>query len=270
MDKQNPTSNTEKSRFSRRKLLQSGIAASPLLLSVKSPVAWGGNSLGAGNCSVSVLLSANVSDHNICRSKAKDECYWYYAFSCHPSDPQRVVREALANATPDVHYYTFFKDRLLNRNNFGIINGWNSSIDLHRSANPDFNDVTHQYRAYKLKFLFTKTVGSKTIKVGVPVYIDRLHQIVATGYLNAMFYPHLIDYIGNINHIKSLFDTALEETVIELSRIVESYLYDVSSLSDYEIRSRRRKIRNKADEYVHYNRMNPLTQLRDSLRQTWD
>lgn len=257
------------SRFSRRKLLQSGIAASPLLLTVKSPVAWGGNSLGAGNCSVSVLLSANVSDHNICRSQARDECYWYYAFSCHANDPQRVVRDALANASPSVHYYTYFNERLINRTNFGTYNGWNCSLDLSRSANPNFNDVTHQYRAYKLKYLFTKTVGSKTIAVGVPVYVDRLHQIVATSYLNAMFYPHLIDYIGNINHIVSLFDTALEETAFELSNIVERYLYDINYLNNHEIRRRRRQIRNEARNFIQYSNNSPLLNLRDGLRTTW-
>ncbi len=64
------------SRFSRRRFIQSGIAVSPLLMTVKSPAAWG--CTNTTNSSVTSRVSGNVSTNT--------------GFGCLPKSPQKWLR----------------------------------------------------------------------------------------------------------------------------------------------------------------------------------
>ncbi|MDG3085477.1 hypothetical protein P7F88_04920 [Vibrio hannami] len=187
----------DKSRFSRRRFIQAGAGASPLLFALKTPVAWGrGQSFGDGNCSVTVLLSANASNPT-CTAEIKSPGYWHAVLGSEPGSTHYVVKQALANSNPSIYPTLAFNTFFLNGFSHSY-RGWLCSISP-TSDNPSFIDVLPSNgngngNSLGLTLLI-RCVKAGSLADDLDIArIPNIHMISVAAYLNSMFAPSIIPY----------------------------------------------------------------------------
>lgn len=209
----------DNSRFSRRRLLQVGIASSPLLLSIKSPVTWAGG--GLEGCSISALGSINASNVNSdnCSNGALSPGYWYGVFSKENSKKNRtkagvyeeIVKRGASNSTDFIN--TFVTPSVISHlNTLNSINkNWKISLS-NNSPNYDFGEIlaTGNNNKLNLYLTFTNKVENRIVSINITEKVPNVHKFVVTGYLNTLF-PGIIDYITP-TELMDWFVTALSQS----------------------------------------------------------
>lgn len=198
------------SRFSRRRFIRSTAVASPILLSVKSPVAWGGG-ISNANCSITTFMSGNASHPEGCQTEARAPAYWLNTFQ----GGNEVVRNELNNngCYASTQFYTLlplnFDTWLTNRQ---ISRRWKYKVDS-ISDNPTLLQAvqTDTNGAFSLWVDFKKR--KKEERVNILNNVSDCHCCVVSGYLNGIFHPVPVNYIGDSNHVRNLFVDAINTSI---------------------------------------------------------
>jgi len=209
------------SRFSRRKFLQTGIASSPLLLTVKSPVAWGtGTSWGGDRCSLTTLMSGNASHPHNCQSPPRDCGYWYKVLTCGSDDPLNGIRKRLKNCpqriSGKVKFNHCFLNHFQNWQKSSALSGCTYRLSPTDSDNPSFEDILGQ-RSQQFKCVLEfKKDNSSILTIDLTEKIKDLHEVTLTGYINSIFNPDFISYGYFPDQIMNSFNTMISgcETLI--------------------------------------------------------
>lgn len=232
------------SRFDRRRFLRTSAAATPLLMAVKSPVAWG-NSINIDQCSVTMLLSGNASHIRNCQAKIESPGYWKSIFwqSANQNHKERSkkIRAAIAARTSlfplgsagRARRDSDFFDMVLSGLD-GVYLGWEySPVVTSMPFNKIFDNPKEQYEVtFRVKDTnspFPQTTGLIKMKAGGD---DTMH--VAGAILNSIFSPEFLSYSymspeSVINEYTTKLITALEQTIQErLVNNSESLPVDIS------------------------------------------
>ncbi|WP_375750146.1 hypothetical protein [Vibrio sp. HN007] len=216
------------SRFSRRKVIQSGLAVSPLLFTVKSPTVWGAD-LNA--CNISTLISGNVSQQNDCGGKTinpESPGYWHQVFHATKQKKGKgnkyKIRRVLAN-NYQVYDYTAFSaltnlGTLLSSISTTLGSKWTvtlSGVSQDPAMSTVFPDggVTNDFSLI-LNFYSTETgnvsvdlTGGTTGGSGV----SNFHRHTASGCLNGLFSGIITSYFTYAQVIQLLHDALLDVCV---------------------------------------------------------
>lgn len=200
-----------RSRFSRRRFIRSTAVASPILLSVKSPVAWGGG-LPNEQYSIAMYLSGNASHPQSTQISARAPAYWLNTFQ---GGNEIVLNELNNNGCyASTQLYTLvplnFNTWLSNR---VVSNNWQYKLDA-ISDNPTLlqSVQTDLSGSFSLWVDFKKN-KSNTARVDILNNVSACHCCVVTGYLNGIFHPMPVNYIGDSNYVRNLFIDAINQSI---------------------------------------------------------
>lgn len=234
MDNQQPKeikgSNTfpnkhNESRFSRRKVIQSGLAISPLLFTVKSPTAWGAD-LNA--CNISTLISGNVSQQDDCGGKTinpESPGYWHIVFHATKTDKGKgnkyKVKRALAN-NYQVYDYTVFSvltnlNTLLSSISTTLGSKWTVTLSG-ASQDPMMSTVFPEDGVDNSFSLILNFYSSDTGNISVDLTggttggtgVSNFHRHTASGCLNGLFSGIITSYFTYAQVIQLLHDALLD------------------------------------------------------------
>lgn len=186
----NVNRNSENSLFSRRRLLQTGIAASPLLLSVKSPVAWGcGNTNTQG--SMNTMVSGNVSTvAGGCqpRYKCQKPSIWHDILHSYDHEFKSILDWS------NINRHTSFNSIFLS-NNFYYRDCsnryWQYKLMSRQCDNPAFGQALTNNTIPQLFLRVKHKYRSKVFDVRISdIYV---HPNITCGYLNSICAPDFIE-----------------------------------------------------------------------------
>ncbi|MGR5133875.1 hypothetical protein [Vibrio alfacsensis] len=207
---QSKVKNTDStSRFSRRRFIRSAVITSPILLSVKSPVSWGGG-LYDGQCSIVSQLSGNASHPHNCQTRAKNPLYWMNTFiGDNEIVNQELEKRGCYATTPfhelfPHHLRNYTMQRRMSKN-------WRYRV------NPDTENPTllqclsRTDTSFWLEF--ENTESEEKVHINVLDGVANFHCYMTAGYLNGLFHPSPINYIGNEVYVQKLFTEALYRSV---------------------------------------------------------
>lgn len=207
------------SRFSRRRFIQTGAVASPILLAVKSPVAWG-NALSPETCSVTALMSGNASHPQNCLSGAKSPGYWHKVFKSDEGDTHYVVRTALnKNSIFETQTFNEFFLSGLGSWQTSSTHGWKFRVSASQSDNPQFQDVLPENKSNKFDLtLEFEKIGDPSNKhsVNISAGVPNFHKFVLAGYLNSLFNPAVISYSYYPEQVKQALNVAIIESAYKI------------------------------------------------------
>ncbi|WP_434362102.1 hypothetical protein NF212_18135 [Parasalinivibrio latis] len=211
-----PNCNTAGSRFSRRRFLQSAAVTSPLLFTVKSPVAWG--TTGTAQCSITAVLSGNASNPGNCQSAARSAEYWQRVFTAVSGNPEYPVLQALRanNITKTTQFMSLFLHGWEN-NSYDASSRWYYRLYLQDCDNPSIWDVLQagSTASYKVKFLFVKRRNNRKNRkeyINIFEYPAGFVQSLVVAYLNSLF-PTAIDYPYTSLTLNGRLDSAVDSSV---------------------------------------------------------
>ncbi len=270
----------QSSRFSRRRFIQTGVAASPLLMSVKSPASWAG--VNVTNTSVAGQISGNVSTASSSNCKPKKPIDWCDIFDGKFSVQGswwdqlknwgyvdfQSIKDALSIC--GVHSYTSFLGLFCNE-----LSSWNScrtqsywkyriltnSCDdptVHSSLQSNnFNMLLrvqhnnsmlssggyngHQNNHFS-SFGYNITSRDNNRCFDVNISDTNLHKYLTCGYLNGLLAPNVINYQYTQTDIVNGFIAAISHMAEDIARDGRNY---------------------------HPSLNSPLSTLRDNLNKTW-
>jgi len=213
------------SRFSRRRFIQASAMTSPLLLSIKSPVAWGGQ-LSPEQCSVTALMSGNASHPHNCQSGAKSPGYWHKVFDSRQGDTHYPVQEAINGKGIDQgqSFNAFFLSAFFTWHAIPS-KGWEFKLSTHLSDNPTFRGVLPRGTTNRFNLVLEfRQIGTasnfSTFNIGADT--PNLHKFVVAGYLNSLFSPGVIIYPYQPEQIEQAFIDAIITSASEVMDLLNS------------------------------------------------
>lgn len=213
----------ESSRFSRRRFLQTSATVSPILMSIKSPLAWA----EPHDCSVTTLLSGNASHPHACSSAAaKSPGYWHTVLDSSSGDSKYPVLEALQALGVDgsTSFDSFFFSSLFS---FQTYRGYKFKFKSSASSNPDFRQtMPDNDPKIKIPIKIKKIGGGScpTIYVNEP----NIQRFIVAGYFNSLLSPSIINYPYSSANVQSSAATAFSNTAMA---IIDSIVDDGVALS---------------------------------------
>lgn len=224
MDKQTSEQNTEQkdkaapliegmntpakeSRFSRRRFLQTGVAASPLLMTVKSPVAWACNTQtnGTANAHTSGNTST-AAGGTITKLKKLTPKEWDDVFcGCYSRESLQAKLEwylSLYNISDRTEFFNLLKGLYAHSHSnntwarCGSNRVWKYQVYVSRDCNPAVNQVLNGgVSAVQLRFRRLKGSGYGYRYKTVTMSASSLHKDVTCAYLNSMAADaHFVDW----------------------------------------------------------------------------
>lgn len=207
---QSKVKNTDStSRFSRRRFIRSAAITSPILLSVKSPVSWGGG-LYDGQCSIVSQLSGNASHPNGCQTSAKPPEYWINTFT----GGNDIVKQELNNqgcyASTPFHQLcshnlaTFQMQSRMSKK-------WQYRISP-TSDNPPLLQALNT-TGWNLLLEFENIKNRKNVEINILHNVPQFHCCIGSGYLNGLFHPSPVNYVGDSAYVSNAFMEALTRSV---------------------------------------------------------
>ncbi len=272
----------ENSRFSRRRFIQSGIAVSPLLMSVKSPVAWG--CTNTNNSSVTSRISGNASTtassgciprnpRDWCKVfKNEDNQYddFWDQFKHRGEASSSSLKSALSFC--GIRYSTSFLDlfcnELSNWSSCRTKSNWGYKILTNHCDNPSVYDAlqtdslnlllrvqrgdsdrkSDSYYSSQNNNIFNAMGYSITSSnndkcFDVSISDLNLHKYLTCGYLNGVLAPNVVAYQYTQTDILNGFIMAISKMADEIAQYGKHYQPSLGS---------------------------PCSTLRDNLRKTWD
>lgn len=206
------------SRFSRRRFIRSAAVTSPILLSVKSPVSWGGG-LYDGQCSIVSYLSGNASHPSGCQTSAKAPEYWINTFS----GGNDIVRQELNHqgcyaSTP---FHQLFAHNLETyQKNSRVSDKWQYRVSP-TSDNPQLLEGLNT-TGWSLILEFERTSNRRITTINLLHNVPQFHCCLISGYLNGLFHPTPVNYLGDSAYVSNAFMEAL-------TRSVNTILWDLQS-----------------------------------------
>ncbi|OAN12981.1 hypothetical protein A3K86_15025 [Photobacterium jeanii] len=207
------------SRFSRRRFLRSSAAVSPVLLSLKSPTAWG-SGLGGQNCSI--MLSGNASNPQNCISEPLAPREWKKILNSRRDSPQYPLRQSLQSG--GVSGNSAFNGKFLrpfNQWRYSPTKGWMFKVSFRKSSNPKFKHTLKGglNKKYKITIAF-KPTSQKNKNMGDDFVITleprHFHQTVVAAYLNSYFTPGLISY----SYYPEQINTSVVQTMMDVANLI--------------------------------------------------
>ncbi|MCM2681461.1 hypothetical protein [Echinimonas agarilytica] len=220
MDHQSEAPASE-SRFDRRRFLRTSVAASPLLLTMKSPTAWATNGSSA-NCSLQVLLSGNGSHpHNGCTADVKSPGYWKSVYDNNSSDQgKKLVLTALKSFgyPEDMKFSSSFLAPIATTS-IDLNASWNFVFDAQRSEDPSLrsaladNKIELIVKFVRKNYVAGTTPGPREVRVDITKRRSNVHKFIVSGFLNSLFYPQFIDYQLTSDQVKTALDTAIANEI---------------------------------------------------------
>lgn len=255
------------SRFSRRKFLQTSVAASPLLMSVKSPMAWGCTT--PTNGSVTSQVSGNVSNAVTTNcSCAKDPAAWLQIFKQsdsytrwedwwkHRNSPDaESYRQALemCGVTPLTSFNSLFLANHFEWRRCQDYSSWKYRILSERCDTPSVSQALEQ-NSYQIVLRVQKATPSHHHRYygtydwdnqdsyDVTISDANLHKFLTCGYLNSLLAPDIIAY----DYYPRDIENAINQAIVLITREV---------------------IERKSDLSLAFT--TPFTNLRDNLEKSW-
>ena len=213
----------ESSRFSRRRFLQTSATVSPILMSIKSPLAWA----EPHDCSVTTLLSGNASHPHACSSAAaKSPGYWHTVLDASSGDSKYPVLEALQALGVDgtTSFDSFFFSGAFS---FQTYRGYKFKFKSSASSNPNFRQ-TMPFNDPKIKIpIKIKKIGGgscPTIYVNEP----NIQRFIVAGYFNSLLSPSIINYPYTSSSVQLSALTAFNNTAMA---IIDTIVDDGVALS---------------------------------------
>ncbi len=204
------------SRFSRRRFLRSAAVASPILLSVKSPTAWGGTGLYREQCSITVYLSGNPSNPSEIGCEARDVAYWEKVFT----GGNKVVENELARRgiTASTQFFQLLPLSAFQswRVSDIVVDGeesWYYKLNEY-SDNPTVLQAL-QGSGFNLSLDFAKgtdIVGQSDNTVNLTDGVSDFHAVMVTAYLNSLFHPTPVAYLGDEQYVSDIFAVTMQES----------------------------------------------------------
>ncbi len=244
------------SRFSRRRFLRSAAVASPILLSVKSPTAWGSEGLYREQCSITVFLSGNPSNPQDVGCEARDTAYWINTFT----GGNKVVEDELARrgVTATTPFFqllplTAFQAWRAGDTSLESDTTWYYRINPY-SDNPTVLQAL-QNTDFNLSLDFDKNINNSNGNNSVNLVdsVPNFHAVMVTAYLNSLFHPTPLNYLGDAQYVQDRF-------VVTMQDCADACVAGISSSGS----AARMLFRYGSVSYSE-----PLKELSDSLN-TWD
>ncbi len=272
--------NPQSSRFSRRRFIQTGIAVSPLLMSVKSPASWGGGT-NITNTSVAGQISGNASTTggSTCIPKNPiDWCdifdgnhhygNWWDRFKDWGYIDFQSIKDALAIC--GIHSYTpflgLFCNELSSWNSCRTQTYWKYKIVTSSCDNPtvhsslltnNFNILLRVQHNNSMissggyngnqnnnfgSFGYNITSRDNNRCFDVNISDTNLHKYLTCGYLNGLLAPNVINYEYTQTDIVNGFMAAISHMAEDIAKHGPNY---------------------------HPWANSPLSTLKDNLNRTW-
>lgn len=180
------------SRFSRRRFLQTGIATSPLLMTVKSPMAWGCGNHSKG--SADTYVSGNSSTVASCRSKKCMSPRDWDKVIRKPRHDKDLAKQALnwCGINERTKFNKVFLSNCFRYQSCSNPN-WQFKLMKKQCDSPTFSDVLQSVHQAPKLVMRVKKRGNKNKKLDIEIKINDFHQDVVCGYLNAVCAPDIID-----------------------------------------------------------------------------
>ncbi|MBC7004725.1 hypothetical protein BIZ37_19365 [Photobacterium sp. BZF1] len=222
------------SRFSRRRFLQTTTIATPLLLSVKSPAAWGGGG-NLKNCSITEMLSGNASHPHSCQVDAKSPRYWRKVFKSQDGEDLYVVQDVL-------NQRGVFSDSQFNLNFLSTLSSpqsivgsdWEYQLSSTLPDNPTYLNALKNNTSYSIILTFDNGVDQPFDIDLTKEGVDDFHQVVVAGYLNSLFHPSIITYVLSPEQVKqSVIMAILESAKIIINSVENGEDPAASNFFDY-------------------------------------
>ncbi len=203
------------SRFSRRRFLRSAAVASPIILSVKSPTAWGGAGLYSEQCSLTVFLSGNPSNPSEIGCEARDITYWKNVFS----GGNKLVEDELAKRgiTANTLFFQIFPLMTFQSWRQGEFYDQRGESWFYRinqlSDNPTLLQAL-QGTEFDLSLEFDKNLedAKNSQMVNLTENVPNFHAIMVAAYLNGMFHPTPLAYLGDQDYVLGRFAVTLQDS----------------------------------------------------------
>lgn len=221
------------SRFSRRRFLQTGVAASPLLLSVKSPMAWG---CGTGsNGSVNAYVSGNASTTGSCTTAGcQTPKWWKSTIRAHEYHSMYPIRQALNWS--NVRDSTLFNDIFL-ASCFSWQrcdnSRWQYKIVEEQCSKPSFYDSLDNYSFGSKITLRVQKKRDSTKRFDVNICSQNLHENLTAGFLNSMLAPDVIRSDYYPTDIKNATQLAIHYAANQIQANRSSSLSTASALESF-------------------------------------
>ncbi len=245
------------SRFSRRRFLRSAAVASPILLSVKSPTAWGNTTLYSEQCSLTVFLSGNPSNPSELGCEARDITYWINVFS----GGNKLVEDELERrgVTATTLFFQIFPLSAFQSWRKGGIYDHEGNSLYYRinqmSANPTLLQAL-QGTGFELKLDLAENPDTAQEDIDEVVLTDNVpsfHAVMVAAYLNSLFHPTPLAYLGDAQYVS-------DQLAVTLQDVVDALISDITSAGS---------VARMAFRFGTVNISGPLQQLTDDLN-TWD
>lgn len=203
------------SRFSRRRFLRSAAIASPIILSVKSPTAWGNTGLYREQCSLTVFLSGNPSNPAEIGCESRDITYWQNVFS----GGNKLVEDELAKRgiTANTLFFQIFPLTAFQswrKGDFFDQNGDSWSYRINQlSDNPTLLQAL-QNTDFNLSLDFDKNLDDarESQMVNLTENVPNFHAIMVAAYLNGLFHPTPLAYLGDEQYVLGRFAVTLQDS----------------------------------------------------------
>ncbi|WP_165312851.1 hypothetical protein [Vibrio ziniensis] len=239
--------NSQSSRFSRRRFIQSGIAASPLLMSVKSPVAWAADNLTNSSAAVSGNTSTSSELATIA---AINPTTWGEIINGNDS----FLKNALTacGIKSNTHFLDMFGGELCSLNSCNE-SGWSYKIltnTIRKSDNPLACEALQNASACKLVLRVQKynnsspvtgdVYGSSQYSIqssnnkhcfDVSIYEPELHKNLICGYLNGLFSSDFIEYPFDQVYIFNTFKSVISSLADRIAKDGHEKNFDPSIYS---------------------------------------
>ncbi|MDV7102922.1 hypothetical protein R3X26_00705 [Vibrio sp. TH_r3] len=188
---ENNEDNSQSSRFSRRRFLQSGVAASPLLLSVKSPMAWGCGT--STNGSITTYVSGNASAIGSCTTAdCQPPEQWKKIFKAYEHDSLYAIRKALeySNIYHSSSFSSLFLANSFNWQNCSNAN-WKYKLVKNKCSSNTFYGSLAGNEQTKL-IVRVQNKYNRNQRYEADICNDDFHKNVTCGFLNSVLTPDVI------------------------------------------------------------------------------
>ncbi|GGA84544.1 hypothetical protein GCM10011369_28250 [Neiella marina] len=220
-------SDDNRSRFERRRFLRGSAAAAPLLMTVKSPVAWA----GGNTCTASVYISGNASHQHDCDLiGALSHGTWKAVLTAPNNHTRRFLRQLIDDQTdvgPSTDFMSIFFSKFFTSSGDpkpkyikkAGVRTWQYQLLQPLSAVP-FNAAIDQSSTLPdVKFDFWEIANPSnrcTVNLFGNAASNSFYYQVLTAYLNGLFSNTIIDYPYTHTEVVGIVENAVKSMIKEI------------------------------------------------------
>ncbi|MBW8191652.1 hypothetical protein K0504_11440 [Neiella marina] len=237
MEVKEAKSGAQSSRFDRRRFLRTSAAATPVLMTLKSPTAWATQS---GACSLTVVMSGNSSNPNNCTSACPfSPGYWHKVLEDTNNgqggaSKQEVRSVIMAYKNP---FRSNFNDVFLANIGFPQYDGdWKCTLS-EDSDNPTFDAVlpSNGKSRYSLKVKFENINESSSCYkdehiVDLTNSKNNVQKFLVAAVFNSLFSPTYINYrYQEPDEVIAQFTSATNSIIDDIFTKLSTHCNDTST-----------------------------------------